>query len=88
MLLVLHGYLSESSVERWRFEKTTWSGSCFGIVQSALLYFHYRTQFRQLHPTILPTDSLASISTMTDAIRATITRYFAMQYGKLKRTMI
>jgi hypothetical protein len=75
----------ESSVERWRFEKTTWTGSCFGIVQSALLYFHYRTQFRQLHPTILPTDSLASIRTMTDAIRATITRYFAMQYGKLKR---
>lgn len=68
----------------WAFRKALWGGSCFGIVQSGLLYFHYRDQFRQRHPSVPLTNTLGTITTMTDSIRIIINRYFAMQDGKLK----
>ncbi len=75
----------DNTVERWKNKKSSWNGSCFGVAQSAMLYFHYREQFRQRHPSILPTDRLATIQVMTDSIRQINNRYFAMQFGKVKR---
>ena len=74
----------DRSVDYWDIITRNWNGSCFGVALTGLLYFHYREQFRSLHPTIPFTDSLGSIQTMTDAIRATVNRYFAMQFGDLK----
>jgi hypothetical protein len=69
----------------WSSTKSPWTGSCFGIAQSGLLYFHYRAQFLAANPGVPATDTLASIGAMTDTIRMTTTKYFVLQFGRLKQ---